>query len=181
MGAPGGGALERRNLSLSRRSNCAIAASPPTCGLSRRAPFLIAGMISGARQSLAGKPALAGSNSPSASASPGLALVPTRRTSSAKPSAATKPTFRYPGDPQCAITYRDDGNDTMSWTAKVTVAGELITHASDSSGNINRHDLQVAPGPNRFVASVPLSQIGDIGGVLYVGSASYGCSIAPQR
>jgi hypothetical protein len=28
---------------------------------------------------------------------------------------------------------------------------------------------------------VPLSQISDIGGVLYAGSASYGCSIAPQR
>ena len=38
-----------------------------------------------------------------------------------------EPTFSYPGDQQCAITYRDDGNGTMSWTATVTVAGRLRT------------------------------------------------------
>lgn len=96
-------------------------------------------------------------------------------------SSIAEPTFAYPGDPRCTITYRDDGHDTMSWTAKVTIAGELITHASDSSGNTNRHDVQVIPGSNTFTAPVPLSQIGDIGGVLYAGNASYGCSIAPQR
>jgi hypothetical protein len=73
----------------------------------------------------------------------------------------------------------------MSWTAMVTVAGELITHASDSSGDINRHDVQVTPGPNTFTAPVPLSQIGDIGGVLYVpdnsSGTSYGCSVARGR
>jgi hypothetical protein len=67
----------------------------------------------------------------------------------------------------------------MSWTATVTVAGELITHASDSSGNIYRHDVQVAPGPNKFNAPVPLSTINDIGGYLSAGNASYGCSVAP--
>jgi len=92
-----------------------------------------------------------------------------------------EPTFSYPGDRQCAITYRDNSNGTMSWTATVTVAGELITHASDKSGDLYRRDVQVSPGPNTFTAPQPLSQINDIGGVLYVGSASYGCSIAPQR
>jgi hypothetical protein len=92
-----------------------------------------------------------------------------------------EPTFSYPGDRQCAITYRDDGNGSMSWTASVTVAGELITHASDKNGDINRHDVQVSAGPNTFTAAVPLSQVDDIGGVLYVGSHSYGCSIAPKR
>jgi hypothetical protein len=96
-------------------------------------------------------------------------------------SRGPEPTFSYPGDPRCAITYRDNGNGTMSWTATVTVAGELITHASDNGGDINRHDVQVSVGPNTFTAPEPLSDIGDIGGVLYVGSASYGCSIAPQR
>ena len=43
------------------------------------------------------------------------------------------------------------------------------------------HDVQVSVGPNTLIAPQPLSQIDDIGGVLYVGSASYGCSIAPQR
>ena len=92
-----------------------------------------------------------------------------------------EPTFSYPGDRQCAITYRDDGNGSMSWIATVTVAGELITHASDKSGDINRHDVHVSAGPKTFTAAVPLSQVDDIGGVLYVGAHSYGCSVAPKR
>ena len=92
-----------------------------------------------------------------------------------------EPTFSYPGDRQCAISYRDDGNGSMSWTATVTVAGELITHASHKSGDINRRDVHVSPGPNMFTAPQSLSQTDDIGGVLYVGSHSYGCSVAPQR
>jgi len=92
-----------------------------------------------------------------------------------------EPTFSYPGDRQCAITYRADGNGSMSWTAIVTVAGELITHASAKSGDLNRRDAQVSPGPNTFTAALPLAQVDDIGGVLYVGSKSYGCSVAPKR
>ncbi len=140
-------------------------------------PLVIAGMISGVRQSLNSKPTAATSSSPLASAS--TPTAPTHR--AAKPAPTAEPTFVYPGDPQCAITYRDDGNGTMSWAANITVAGELITHASDGSGNIYRHDVQVTPGPNRFAAPVPLSQINDIGGVLTAGSNSYGCSVAPQR
>jgi len=117
-------------------------------------------------------------NTPTAAASDVLA-------SSGTKSPVAEPTFTYPGDPQCRITYRDNGNGTMSWTANVTVAGELITHASDTSGNINRRDEQVPVGLNTFTASVPLSQITDIGGVLYVpdasSSTSYGCSIQPQQ
>ena len=104
-------------------------------------------------------------------------------TASSTVQAATvpAPTFSYPGDRQCAITYRDNRNGTMSWTATVTVAGQLITHASDKSGDLYRRDVQVSPGPNTFTAPQPLSQIDDIGGVLHVGPASYGCSIGPQR
>ncbi len=58
-------------------------------------------------------------------------------------SPVAEPTFTYPGGQQCKITYRDGSNGTMSWTADVTFAGELITHASDASGNIYRHDEQV--------------------------------------
>ena len=108
-------------------------------------------------------------------------MGPTQRAGAAKPSPAAAPTFTYPGDPQCAITYHDEGNGTMSWTANVTVAGELITHASDGSGSIYRRDVQVSPGPNSFAAPVALSQVDDIGGVLYAGSASYGCSVVPLR
>ena len=141
------------------------------------APFVIAGMISGARGS--NKPASTASRPPLPSTSPSSA--PTHRTSAVASSPTGEPTFAYPGDPQCAITYRDDGNGTMSWTADVTTAGELITHASDNSGNIYRHDVQVTPGPRQFVAPVPLSEIDDMGGVLYAKSASYSCSIAPPR
>ncbi|HET9966902.1 MAG TPA: hypothetical protein VFQ68_01625 [Streptosporangiaceae bacterium] len=103
-----------------------------------------------------------------------------------------KPTFSYPGNPHCAITYRDDGDGSMSWTATATAtvavagagagAGELITHASDKSGDINRRDVHVSVGPNMFTAQVPLSQVDDIGGVLYGSSGlSWACSVAPQR
>jgi len=101
--------------------------------------------------------------------------------SAVQSSRGPEPTFSYSGDPQCAIRYRDNGNGTMSWTATVAVAGELITHASDKTGDLYRRDVQVSPGPNTFTAPQPLSQIDDIGGVLYVGSSSYGCSITPQR
>jgi hypothetical protein len=102
-------------------------------------------------------------------------------TSTAQAASGPEPTFTYPGDRQCAITYRDDGNGSMSWTATVTVAGELITHASADGGDINRRDVKVSPGPNTFTAPEPLSQISDIGGVLYAGPKSYGCSVAPQQ
>jgi hypothetical protein len=84
---------------------------------------------------------------------------------------AREPDLLVSRRPQRAITYRDDGNGTVSWIDAVTVAGELITHASDNGGDINRQDVQVSPGPNMFTAPEPLSQIDDIGGVLYIGSA----------
>jgi hypothetical protein len=157
----------------SMRKKVTIAAVVLVC-----AAAVIAGMISGARQSLASKPAAATSAAPLTV--PSVSAAPARRTAAKKPSPAVEPTFAYPGNSQCAIVYRDDGNGTMSWTATVTVAGELITHASDSAGNIYRHDVQVISGPNAFTAPVPLSKIDDIGGVLYAGNSSYGCSIAPQ-
>ena len=112
---------------------------------------------------------------------------PASRTATASPAApassspAAEPTFAYPGDPQCAITYRDNHDGTMSWTAKVTVAGQLITHVSDKRGNIYRHVVQVIPGLRVFSAPVPLSQINDAGGVVYGKNGSQACSIAPQH
>ena len=78
------------------------------------------------------------------------------------------PTFSYPKRPAMQDHLLDDDEASMSWTATMTLAEELMTHASDASGEANRHDVQE-----------PLSQIDDVGGVLYVGSRSYGCSIAP--
>lgn len=97
------------------------------------------------------------------------------------PSPVKLPTFAFPGDRHCAITYRTGNNSAMTWTAIVTIAGQLITHASDKSGNIYRHVVHVTPGPNVFTAPVPLSRINDIGGVLYATSTTYGCSVAPYR
>ena len=113
----------------------------------------------------------------------GIASVPVSLNGLKSPAA--EPTFTHPGDRQCRITYRANRNGTMSWTAKVTVAGELITHASDNSGNIYRRDARVSIGLNTFTAPVPLSHVNDIGGVLYVpdasSSTSYGCSVKPQH
>jgi hypothetical protein len=143
------------------------------------APVFIAGMISAARQSLDSKSVPSPSNKPGLpSAAPTPSIHPAKITRSLP---ADQPTFKYPGDRQCAITYRDNGNRTMSWIATVTLSGELITHVSDISGNLYRRDVQVTPGPNGFTAPVPLSKIDDIGGVLYVGRSTYGCSVAPQR
>ncbi len=82
------------------------------------------------------------------------------------------------GDGQCAITYRTRGNSAMTWTAIVTVAGRLITHAENRSGNNYRRTAHVTPGSHVFAASVPLSQITDIGGVLYAAGTASGCSVA---
>ena len=108
-----------------------------------------------------------------AGASPSASAVP----------AATgpNPTFSYPGDPECSITYGSNQAGTTTWAATVTESGELITHASGNQGDINRRDAQVTSGPNSFTAPEPLNYIGDVRGVLYVGSSSYGCSIAPAR
>ena len=61
----------------------------------------------------------------------------------------------------------------------MTVAGELITHASDRAGDVYRHDVQATVGLNGFSAPVPLYKIDDIGGVLYTASGSHGCSVKP--
>ena len=77
-----------------------------------------------------------------------------------------EPTFSYPGDRQCAITYRDNGNGSM--TVTVTVAGERI-NAGDSSGDDHVHNTQVSVGPVTFTAPQTLFAIDDVSGVLYVG------------
>ncbi len=121
-------------------------------------------------------------STPPASATTPSPSQTTSAPAKASQAPAVEPTFVYPGDPQCAITYRDRGDGSMSWTATVTVPGELITHAGDAAGNLYPHDVQVSPGPNAFAAPVPLSQITDIGGNLTAtDGTSYGCSVAPQH
>ena len=94
--------------------------------------------------------------------------------------SAPAPTFSYPGDSQCAITYKDNGDGSMSWTVTTAVSGELITHA-DVGGDIYRHDDQADVGVRVYRAPVPLSRVDDIGGTLSADSGHYGCSVAPAR
>jgi hypothetical protein len=142
------------------------------------APSLVAGMMQGVKDSTghtkttAATPVATGSVRPA-----GQAAAPSTR-------PASTSTFTYPGDPQCAITYQATGGG-MSWTARVTVAGELITHASspgtdaDPTG-INRHDVQVTPGARTFTVPVPLARVTDVGGTLQTAAGQrYGCSVRP--
>lgn len=102
------------------------------------------------------------------------------RPASSHPTA--EPTFTYPGDPECAITYTGRGDGAMSWTARLSVPGELITHATQDDGTIDRHDVRVAAGATSFSAPVPLTRITDIGGSLRaLGGRSFGCSVAPGK
>lgn len=135
-------------------------------------PSLVAGMVAGAKDSSGHKDAAAPASSARSASS-------SRPASTAAPGAA--PTFTYPGGPQCAITYRSRGDGSMSWTATTTVAGELITHATDSSATVYRHDAQVKAGVTSFSAPVPLTKITDIGGNLRGAGTSYGCSVRPAR
>lgn len=147
---------------LTRGQRIGVVAAVVVC-----APPLIAGMIAGAKDSGGGKKDDAAR--PSATS--------TRRPT---PAAAPEPTFTYPGTPKCAITYRDRGDGSMSWTAVTTVPGQLITHATDTAGKIHRHDGHATPGPHTFALDKPLAQITDIGGNLDGDSGrSYGCSVRP--
>lgn len=149
------------------------------------APFFIAGAISGAKDSGGGgkDKAAAAPTTRTAASSPASSpkAAPSHRSASST-HPAPGPTFTYPGDRQCAITYRDRGDGSMSWTATVTVPGELITHATDDTGQIYRHDVQVSRGDVAFSAPVQLARVTDIGGNLRgEGGQSYGCSVAPAR
>ncbi|NUP48062.1 MAG: hypothetical protein HOW97_12215 [Catenulispora sp.] len=136
-----------------------------------------------------------GHKSGSGSSGDKAAATPTTHAAASSPAGSPKattppasshpapgPTFTYPGDPECAITYRDRSDGSMSWTVRLSVPGELITHATDTGGAIYRHDVQAAAGSTSFSAPVPLAQVTDIGGNLRTsGGRSYGCSVAPAK
>lgn len=160
---------------MSGRKKAAIGIAAVVC-----APALIAGAIHGATQH--GTPAAAAASRTTPTAATTAAASPAATSAApATKRAGAEPTFAYPGDPQCAITYRDRGDGSMSWTATTTIAGELRTHADSASGSVYSHVVNTTLGPNVFAAPVPLAQIDDIGGVLSTPGASYACSIAPGR
>ena len=118
--------------------------------------------------------------SPSTASQQATKTRPEVHHAAAKRKRIVVPVFRYSGDPQCAITYSGDAAGGTRWVAYVTVPGQIITHVSDNAGNLYRRVQQITPGPNAFAAPFPVSQLGDIGGVLYDRHKSYGCSIAPE-
>jgi hypothetical protein len=134
-------------------------------------PPLIAACVSAAGPSVGGPPPSGHSTGPAASPTASSHTVAV---------AHPNPTFRYPGDPECAITYGSAGSGSMTWTSNVTVTGTLRTHAGDTAGDLYPYTAHVTPGANGFVAPQPLWKIDDIGGVLYAADGkSYACSIAP--
>lgn len=159
---------------MSRNKKIAIGAA-----VAVRLPAVVAGMIAGAQKETDSTPAGAPMSQDTAAAN--ATPAPTKAPGTAAPKPGTGPTFAYRGDPQCAITYRDRGNGTMIWTATVTLAGQLRTHAGDRGGGLYAHDTPVTRGPSAFAAPVPLSGITDIGGILTAAGRTYTCSVAPAK
>ncbi len=98
---------------------------------------------------------------------------------------APTPTLRqdlaFQGDPTyCDGHYRANDNGTTTWTLDIKYKGEIITHLSDNSGHIYRHDDKVNAGEYSYTAAVDISNVAEINGVLYVGNDSHPCNISPQ-
>ena len=105
-------------------------------------------------------------------------------TSNNAPQAATKPSLRqdlaFSGDASfCDATYRANDDGTTTWTLNIKQAGEIITHLTDKSGHIYRHDDKVGVGYDAYTANVNINDIGEINGVLNIGNDSHPCNIAP--
>ena len=82
----------------------------------------------------------------------------------------------------CTMTYGPSKTGGTVTVVTVDEPGEIITHVSDSQGNIHRNDTQITQGPNAFTYNVPLAQVGDMGAVFYPsGGSSESCTIAPVK
>jgi hypothetical protein len=76
------------------------------------------------------------------------------------------------------MTYRAEGQQTRVVFAFAD-AGEIITHLSDTAGNIYRHDDQVSAGARAYIDDVPLSQVDDAGAIFQDADGTrHVCSIA---
>ena len=114
----------------------------------------------------------------------------TANASNNAPQAATKPSLRqdlaFQGDADyCNGIYKDNGDGTTTWSYDIKQKGELITHLSDSSGHIYRHDVQITDAPNyySYTAPVAIKDVGEINGVLSIPGETNGhpCNISPQQ
>ena len=76
------------------------------------------------------------------------------------------------------MTYAATADGRTTTRFQITASGELITHVGGPAG-LMRNDKQVTPNYWAFTYDIPLDQVDDIGGVLYVGGGEFACSIAP--
>jgi hypothetical protein len=106
---------------------------------------------------------------------------PTTVGTSAAPSPIDNAAFDLTGSgSDCVMTYGPSTSGGTLTVVTVDVPGEIITHISDSAGNIHRNDVQITQGPNAFAYDVPLSQVGDMGAVFYLtDGTSQSCTIKP--
>lgn len=98
----------------------------------------------------------------------------------------TTPTLRtdlaFQGDAAyCDAIYKDNGNGTTTWSLHIKKDGELITHLSDKSGHIYRHDDQVKAGYRSYTAPVAIGDVSEINGLLYIGKDSHPCNVSPAH
>jgi len=110
----------------------------------------------------------------------------TETSSNTATQAATKPALRqdlaFQGDASfCDATYKGNDNGTTTWTLNIKQTGELITHLSDKSGHIYRHDNNVGVGYTAYTADVNINDVSEINGLLYIGNDSHPCKIAPAN
>jgi hypothetical protein len=105
-----------------------------------------------------------------------------QHTTTPTPSPALRQDLAFQGDAAyCDGHYKDNSNGTTTWTLDIKYTGEIITHLSDKSGHIYRHDDQVKPGEYAYTAPVAINDVSEINGLLTVGSDNHPCNIAPQQ
>lgn len=98
------------------------------------------------------------------------------------PATPLRTDLAFKGDAAyCDAIYKDNGNGTTTWSLHIKKDGELITHLSDKSGHIYRHDEKLKAGYQSYTAPVAIGNVSEINGLLYIGKDIHTCNISPAR
>lgn len=98
------------------------------------------------------------------------------------PAAPLRTDLAFKGDAAyCDAVYKDNGNGTTTWSLHIKRDGELITHLSDKSGHIYRHDEKLKAGYHSYTAPVAINNVSEINGLLYIGKDIHTCNISPAH
>lgn len=98
------------------------------------------------------------------------------------PTAPLRTDLTFKGDAAyCDAIYKDNDNDTTTWSVHIKEDGELITHLSDKSGHIHRHDDKLKAGYYHYTAPVTINNVSEINGLLYIGKDIHTCNISPAQ